>query len=71
MSILNRYDILDKFQSGFCAGHSTESAYLRVVNDLCIIRDAGNTTALILLDLSAAFDTIDHMILIKRLSRVF
>lgn len=41
MSFLSRYEILDKFQSSFRAGHSTESALLRVVNDLRIIRDAG------------------------------
>ncbi len=70
MSFLSRFEILDKFQSGFRVGHSTESALLRVVNDLRIIRDAGNVAALILLDLSAAFDTIDHVILIKRLSHL-
>ncbi len=66
MSFLSRFEILDKFQSGFRVGHSTESALLRVFNDLRIIRDA----ALILLDLSAAFDTIDHVILIKGLSHL-
>ncbi len=70
MSFLSRHEIFDKFQSGFRVGHSTESALLRVVNDLRIIRDAGNAAALILLDLSAAFDTIDHVILIKRLSHL-
>ncbi len=70
MSFLSRFEILDKFQSGFRVGHSTESALLRVVNDLRVIRDAGNAAALILLDLSAAFDTIDHVILIKRLSHL-
>lgn len=61
-------NVLYKFQLGFRAGHSTESALLRVVNDLRIISDSGNSTALILLDFSAAFDTIDHVILIKILS---
>ncbi len=61
------FNILDKFQSGFRVGHSTESALLRVVNDLRIIRDAGNVAALILLDLSAAFDTIDHVIRLSHL----
>lgn len=57
-----------KFQLGFRAGRSTESTLLRVVNDFCIISDSSNSAALILLDLSAVFDTIDHVILIKILS---
>lgn len=44
-------------------GHSTESALLRVANDLRLFSDTGNHVALTLLDLSAAFDTIGHLIL--------
>ncbi len=66
-TFLTKNNILDKFQSGFRCRHSTESALLRVVNDLLLISDAGNHAALILLDLSAAFDTIDHSILLNRL----
>lgn len=69
-SFLARNEVLDVFQSGFRAGHSTESALLRVSNDLLLIADSGNTGALIMLDLSAAFDLIDHDILINRLEHV-
>ncbi len=47
--------------------HSTESALLRVLNDILLSIDTGNSVVLLLLDLSAAFDTVDHSILISRL----
>jgi len=46
------------------AYHSTESALIRVSNDLF---DSGSSAVLVLLDLSAAFETIDHEILFTRL----
>ena len=64
---LHQNNIMDKFQSGFRAGHSTESALLRVTNDLLLHLDDRKCAALMLLDLSAAFDTIDHDILKDRL----
>lgn len=66
-SFLTNFNILDKFQSGFRALHSTESALLKVYNDILLTIDSGSSALLILLDLSAAFDTIDHGILIDRL----
>ena len=56
-----------KFQSAYRQGHSTETALLRVLNDLRSIVDKGNNALLVLLDLSAAFDTIDHSLLLDRL----
>ncbi len=47
---------------------STETAVLRIANDTLSSNDSGKVTALILLDLSAAFDTIDHGILLNRLA---
>ena len=48
--------------------HSTETALLKVHNDINLNIDNGKATALTLFDLSATFDTIDHNILITRLS---
>ena len=53
-------DIIDGFQSAYKAGHSCETALLRVYNDIVITIVKGNGSFLVLLDLSAAFDTIDH-----------
>ena len=55
-------------QSAYRKHHSTESALLKVYNDIIISMDKGEVTALTLLDLSAAFDTIDHATLTDRLS---
>ena len=55
--------IMEKFQSAYKAHHCTETALLRVYNDVMFNMDRGNDTLLVLLDLSAAFDTIDHQIL--------
>uniref|UniRef100_A0A8C6LQF4 Reverse transcriptase domain-containing protein n=1 Tax=Nothobranchius furzeri TaxID=105023 RepID=A0A8C6LQF4_NOTFU len=62
-------DLFEVFQSGFRSGHSTESALLRVLNDIYLSLDQGTSVLLLLLDLTAAFDTVDHAILLDRLER--
>ncbi|KAF7238942.1 Fer-1-like protein 4, partial [Varanus komodoensis] len=55
-------------QSGFRPGYSTESALVALYDDLCREKDRGSTSLLVLLGLSAAFDTIDLGILLDRLA---
>ena len=59
------------FQSAYKSGHSTETALLSIKNDIHISLSKGMPTALVLLDLSAAFDTIDHTGLLNCLSSWF
>lgn len=59
------------FQSAYRSNHSTETALLKVKNDIHINLASGKITALVLLDLSAAFDTIDHGLLLSRLKSYF
>ena len=54
-------------QSAYKRFHSTETAVLKIHNDIICNMDNGKVTALTLLDLSAAFDTIDHSTLLERL----
>ena len=58
-------------QSAYRKKHSTETALLKIVDDLYRVLDSKSAAVLIGLDLSAAFDTIDHGILIDRLRSTF
>ena len=60
--------LYEPFQSAYRAGHSTETAVVRVQNDILEAIDGGKCVFLVLLDLSAAFDTVSHDILLDRLS---
>ncbi|KAK6179717.1 hypothetical protein SNE40_012018 [Patella caerulea] len=64
-------NLLEPFQSAYRKFHSTETALVRVHNDILTALDNQNCILLILLDLSAAFDTVDHQILINRLETDF
>ena len=52
--------LFEVFQSGFKALHSKETALIRVCNDILLATDACDSVILIMLDLSAAFDTVDY-----------
>jgi len=58
-------------QSGYRANHSCETATLKIYNDLLCLSDSKNKVVLLLLDLSAAFDTVNHNILISKLKNEF
>lgn len=66
LAVVENNSIFEKFQSGFCQHHSTETALLKVTNDL-MNASAGMCLILVLQDLRAAFDTSDHAILLNRL----
>ena len=58
---------MDQLQSAYRKSHSTETAMLKVKADMDAILDEGDAVLLVLLDQSAAFDTIHHGILLERL----
>ena len=65
---INSNKLNNPMQSAYLKSYSTETALLRVHNDISVSLDKGHVTALTLLDLSAAFDTIDHNTLTNRLA---
>ena len=68
---LDSQDMQERFQSAYRKKHPTETASVRVTDDNKLSLDNKKGTLLMLLDLSAAFDTIDHQILLSRLRRRF
>ena len=65
---LCEHNLLPPLQSAFRVNHSTEIATLKIASDILDSADTGHVTILALLDLSAAFDTVDHDILLQRLA---
>ena len=63
--------LFEPFQSAYREYHSVETALLKINNDLLKNLDNGKISALILTDLSAAFDTINHNLLLNRLKSRF
>ncbi len=64
-SFLAHNNLFDIFQSDFHSQHSTETALVKVINDLLLSGDSGSLSIILLLDLSSAFDTVCHKILLS------
>ena len=64
-------DIHSAFQSAYKEYHSCETALLKVVNDMFQTMDFTQVTALVALNLNAAFDTVNHTMLLKVLENKF
>ena len=64
-------NLYDPLQSTYRSQRSTETAILKIHNDIIEGLDAGECTVLSSLDLSAAFDTVYHTICIRRLSHLY
>ena len=64
---LEHNDINDSYQSAYRRGHSTETVLVKVHRDIAEALGGGSMIALIMLDLSAAFDVLYHAILLKSL----
>ena len=60
-------DLFPDLQSAYRSNHSTETAVLKVLSDILLALDSGKLALLSLLDLSAAFDSVDHDMLLQRL----
>ena len=57
---IHQHDLDNSYQSAYKSGHSTETALLSIKNDIHLSLSRGEATALVLLDLSAAFNTMDQ-----------
>ena len=68
---LKTHGLQEPLQSAYRELHSTETALLRVRTDILKAMDDNKAVAVILLDLSAAFDTVDHALLLNRLHHTY
>jgi len=68
---LDEQSLHHPFQSAYRANHSVETALTKVHNDIMMSLDQQEGVILVMLDLSAAFDTVDHAVLLTRLKDRF
>ena len=65
------YSLLPNYQSAYRPNHSCETSLLKIINDMLWAMERKNVTAMVVMDLSAAFDTVDHDILLSILENKF
>ena len=68
---MKKHDLYPSLQSAYRKNHSTETALLKVTNDILMEMNSQHAVLLVLLDLSTAFDTVDHGVLLRRLQTSF
>ena len=71
IAYLDVNDLIPSQQSGFRRNHATETLLLRLLSDFYCAMDHGQVTLIALFDVSSAFDSVDHSILLQRLSTSF
>jgi hypothetical protein len=67
---LERNNLMDMYQSTYRRGHSCETSIVSILNDVYGAMDRKEISIAVLLDMSAAFDTVDHTLLINKLERL-
>ena len=68
---MDEYPMYDPMESAYKLVHSTETALVIITYDILSSLDAGKCTVPLSLDLSAAFDTINHNVLLNRLQYMY
>ena len=70
-SFLNSFNLLYKTQFGFREKHGTNMALIMLSNEILKALDDGKIVLGVFLDLSKAFDTVDHSILLKKIKKIW
>ena len=71
LSYLESNDLIPQYQSAYLKGHSCETALFHFTNEVQQMLSKGQVVLLVQLDLSAAFDTVDHAVLLQLLQHKF